>query len=79
MTIFDNCDTYFLSNGNVLFCYDNGYRLRKSIDCDASICMYALDQPDLGKLHWRNEALKYLGLTISDILVRCKGRIAFKD
>lgn len=79
MTIFDNCTTYFLNNGNVLFCYDNGYRLRKSVNCSASICTYTLDQQDLGKIHWRNEALKYLDLTISDIVCSCKGRIAFKD
>jgi hypothetical protein len=79
MTIFDNCTTYILNNGNVLICYDNGCRLRKSLECSASTSFYQVEQQNLGRIYWRNKALKYLGLTISDIVCSCKGRIAFKD
>ena len=76
MTIFDNCYTYFLSNGNVLFCYDNGYHIRKGID---RACGITVSGQHLGYRRWKKEALQYLGLTIDDIICRCKGKIAFKD
>lgn len=78
MTTYNECLTLLLNDGRVIVCKANGYEHR-TLESSFGGSVTDTNLQDLGPVYWKKQARKDLGFEPTDIVMQCKGNVAFKN